>query len=211
MERERKQKLIVRWSLVTAGLTALFWAVWYLIAGEVPVVTGIKMTENWTYVLPFGISRWWDVLVGPVGSTSIILLLTRKPDEEDKDLGDGLVFGLVTGLSAILIVVVGVAIVSGSSPELVTGLIAILSGTIFFGMALGVLFGIREGLAFGLRVVLRIALGAALGFALGAVIVFGVAVGLAFGLIILIIIAPLKLFYLAIFNSRFWNWLMATK
>lgn len=210
MEKERKQKLLVRWSIVTSSLIALFWAIWFLVAGEVPIITGIKMTENWTYILPFGISRWWDVLVGPIFSTIVIFLVTRKSDEEDKDLSDGPVFGLVAGLSAILIVVVGIAIVSGSSPELVTGLSAMLSGVMVFGMILGVLFGIREGLAFGLRVVLRFALGTVLGFALGAAIVFGPAVGLA-GLIILIIIALLKLFYLAIFNSRFWNWLMVTK
>ena len=65
---ERKQKLMIRWSIVTGGLIALFWAIWYLATGEVPIVTSIKMTPNWNYVLPFGISRWWDILIGPIWS-----------------------------------------------------------------------------------------------------------------------------------------------
>lgn len=61
---ERRRKLIVRWSIVTAGVIALFWAIWYLVNDSVPVFTSIKMTESWTYVLSFGIGG----LVGLLGS-----------------------------------------------------------------------------------------------------------------------------------------------
>src|SRR4030042_1659006 len=68
MEKERKRKLMWRWSLITAGLIALFWTMWYLITGQVPVMTSIKMTPELTWQLPFGISRWWDILIGPIWS-----------------------------------------------------------------------------------------------------------------------------------------------
>jgi len=74
----RKQKLMIRWSILTACLVAMFWTIWYLIAGYVPVVASIKITPNWVYVLPFNISRWWDVLIGPIWSTTIIFLLTNE-------------------------------------------------------------------------------------------------------------------------------------
>ena len=100
MTQERKWKLIWRWSLVTAGLIALFWTVWYLINGSVPMVTSIKMTPTWTIELPFSVSRWWDVLIGPIWSTIIIIPLftDEKNIGEDEDLVFGLVFGLAFGL-----------------------------------------------------------------------------------------------------------------
>ena len=97
---KKTKQLILRWSLVTGGLIALFWAIWYLITGGVPVVTSIKISSNWTYVLPFGVSRWWDILIGPIWSTIIILLLTSKKLKGDEDRIFGLVVGLVVGLGA---------------------------------------------------------------------------------------------------------------
>jgi len=63
-------------------------------SNKVPVTTSIKMTENWTLHLPFGISRWWDVLIGPIWSIVLISLFTNERITKDKDLGVGLVFGL---------------------------------------------------------------------------------------------------------------------
>ena len=94
MQEEKKHKLMWRWSLITAGTIVLFWTIWYLIAGQVPVTTSIKMTENWTIQLPFSISRWWDVLIGPIWSIVLISLFTNERITKDKDLGVGLVFGL---------------------------------------------------------------------------------------------------------------------
>ena len=98
MDSARRNKLIVRWLLLTAGLIALFWASWYLVNGSVPVVTSIKMTPKWTVALPFGISHWWDVLMGPIWSTILILFFTNEQIRRNEDLAFGLVFGLVYGL-----------------------------------------------------------------------------------------------------------------
>lgn len=99
--RTRQYKLMFRWSLLTTGLIALFWTIWYLIAGSVPTITSIKMTDTWTYFLPFGISRWWDILIGPIWSTIIILLLTTFKVKDD-DWPAGLVFGLAFGLVVLI-------------------------------------------------------------------------------------------------------------
>ena len=99
MDSARSNKLIVRWALVSAGLTALFWASWYLIYGEVPVVTAVKMTPNWTVNLPLAISRWWDVLQAPIWSTILILIFTNEKIRKDEDLAFELAIGLALGLA----------------------------------------------------------------------------------------------------------------
>lgn len=120
MIAKKRMELIWRWSLVTGGLIALFWAIWYLIAGEVPVLTNLKMTEEWTLVLPFGISRWWDTLIGPIWSTLLILLFTSQRVRENEGLvglvfglGYSLVFGLVFGLVCGLVYSLGFGLVYG--------------------------------------------------------------------------------------------------
>jgi len=71
---------------VTTGLIALFWAIWYSVAGKVPIVASIRMNLDWTCVLPFNLSRWWDILIGPIWSIAGILLLTSQDLKEDKNL-----------------------------------------------------------------------------------------------------------------------------
>jgi len=159
---KRKKKMIIRWSIVTSAVIAIFWTTWYLICGSVPVVTSIKMTPNWTYVLPFGISRWWDVLVGPIWSTILILLLTSQWLKEDERLTDALTVGLVFGLPFGLVFGLGFGLDLGLG----------------FGLAVGLVYGLGTGLVFGLGT----RLGTGLGFGLGTGLVFGLAFGLAFSL-----------------------------
>ena len=153
MTQERKWKLIWRWSLVTAGLIAVFWTVWYLINGSVPMVTSIKMTPTWTIELPFSVSRWWDVLIGPIWSTIIIIPLFT--DEKNIGEDEDLVFGLVPGLAFGLIILgLPFGLAFGLPIGLVFGLV--------FGLVYGLPFGLAYGLAFGLA--------------------FGLPIGLVFGL-----------------------------
>ena len=118
MEKERKYKLMWRWSLITAGTITLFWTIWYLVAGQVPVVTSIKMTPELTWQLPFGISRWWDILIGPIWLIMLILIFTSR--ERKKYIcfivgaACGLIYGLffspAVGLVAGLIVAMGLLV-----------------------------------------------------------------------------------------------------
>lgn len=138
MDSKRKKKLIFRWALVSTGAITLFWTIWYLINGSVPVVTEVKITEDWIYILPFGISRWWDVLAGPICSSLFILLVTNKRITENNNLvtglGVGLFFGLGVGLSVGLVVSLGVGLIVGLGVGLAAGLAAGLVAYLVFGI-----------------------------------------------------------------------------
>jgi hypothetical protein len=161
----RERRMALRWSIVTAGLIALFWAIWWLINGSVPVITSIRMTENWTLVLPFGISRWWDILIGPIWSTAIVFLMTNKRVKEDQYL----ILGLISGIGLILGLILGLAY--GLGFGLAYGLGFGLAGGLVFGLAGGLALGLVYGLAYGL------------GFGLAYGLVFGLGFGLAYGLV----------------------------
>ena len=148
----RTQKLMFRWSLVTGGLIALFWAIYSLSTGSVPIVTSVKMTSTWTMSLPFGISRWWDILIGPIWSIIIISFLTKLKDKDDilgggypfickpclysissfltklKDKDDILVTGLLLGLAFCLVLGLAFCLVLG----LAFCLVAIISSKSFW-------------------------------------------------------------------------------
>jgi hypothetical protein len=151
MKTERKYALMWRWSLITAGAIALFWTVWYLCAGSVPVIASVKMSSNWTLELPFKISRWWDVLMGPIWSVLLISLFTSgriKECEESKfdlvvGLASGLAFGLPFGLAGSLAFGLAVGLVF----SLPFGLVIGLAGSLAFGLAVGLVFSLVTSLA----------------------------------------------------------------
>ncbi|MDD5331572.1 MAG: hypothetical protein PHE43_01980 [Candidatus Nanoarchaeia archaeon] len=186
-EMSTNQKLIVRWSILTAGLIALFWAVWYLINGSVPVVNEIKMTKNWTYVLPFGISRWWDILIGPIWSTILILILTNKRiKEEDKnDFNKDLFAGLSSG--AVLSLVF-----SGIMSNFHFYFLPLIS----VGLVFGILWGLSE-CNFGLG----------LGSVLGVFLTLSLASGIKVNLLLCSVFLALMLLFKTF--VRLWRWLSA--
>ncbi len=186
MERERKQKLIVRWSIMTGSLIALFWAIWFLIAGEVPAVSNIKVTENWTYILPFGISRWWDVLVGPIFSAIIIYFLTNEKIEESEDLD------LVITPVIVCVALVSTLAIPGVIADVALGLTL---GLTLIAMVIAIL---SVALEVGIDIGLAISLGVTLVF---GIIIFGIFFGLVFGLVFGLIIALWKLCHLVV-HSR---------
>lgn len=187
MAWERRVQLMCRWSLVTGVIIALFWGVWYLINGSVPTVTSVRITPDWTIQLPFAISRWWDVLIGPLWSVMLILILTNKRIWDNEDLKAGLVFGLVYGLAF------------GLAFGLALGLFVGLAFGLFVGLALGPIAGLAFGLVSGLVSGLVAGLVAGLVFGLA----YGLVYGLGFGL---------GSFVRWIFSSRphhkIFNWLM---
>lgn len=131
----KRQRLIIRWSIVTAGTIGLFWTIWYLITGSVPAVTRIEISENWTYVLPFSVSRWWDILFGPIWSTTIILFFNNKIMEKDVRLTD-FILGLAFGPGLGLVVGIGFSLVYG----LGFGLIASIIFNLGFNLAIILFF-----------------------------------------------------------------------
>lgn len=209
MEIQRKMRMAWRWSAVTATVIALFWAVWYWVAGSVPVTTSIKIIEAWTINLGFGISRWWDILIGPIWSTIIILFFTSekiKEIEENKDssfdLSTGLVIGLFTGLGASLVI----GMVFGAGSGLGEGL----------GVCLGIALGISlSALGVDLDCCLSTGLIASLVTGLIASLILGLVTGLIFGVGFFLVISPLLIAKLIaiIFSPKsssvIKNWLLA--
>ena len=59
----RRRTLLWRWPLVTFIVFALFWGIWYFVAGSVPATESVKLTITESWTLPFAVSRWWDLLI----------------------------------------------------------------------------------------------------------------------------------------------------
>jgi hypothetical protein len=106
MDTRQRNNLMLRWSFISAGSIALCWLIWYWVHGSVPVVSEIVLSQDATWELPIGISRWWDVLIGPIWTILIVWIVARVQSKEQAypDLGFGLVFGLVFGLGYGLVV-----------------------------------------------------------------------------------------------------------
>ncbi|MFH1412926.1 MAG: hypothetical protein ABIG10_02760 [bacterium] len=184
-----RNTLMLRWSIITAGFTAIFWTIWFLSTGSVPVVTEIILIKGrLVYELPFHISRWWDILLGPIYSCAIVYLFTHKKIKDDDVLIVRLVFGLGLGLVA----------------GLVIGLVAELDIGLAFGLVVGLIFGLTAGLGFGLGLglVAGLVVGLVAGLALG--LVTGLGAGLGFGLV-----TGLGALLKLIFRKRLTNWLLA--
>lgn len=199
MEKRTKQ-LIIRWLILTGltgGLFTLFWTGWYLIAGEVPTITSVKMTKEWTYILPFGISRWWGILIGPIWSTIVILFLFAEEEsknDKNQNISNGLFLGLIIGLIP--------GLVSGLNLPLITGLTAGL----IFGLFTGLLGGIVAfaNNHFSLVNILK-------DYELGFGLSFGISFVLSFGLVFeLIPFIGLIFLFLGMLNeTKIGKWLLA--
>jgi len=152
-----KKHIKIFWwlSLISAALIALLWALYGYYKGGVPVATYIQITPHQLLLLPLSISRWWDILIGPIWS-AIIVFSFIGVKENRHDLVFGLFISLVTGLIA-------------ASPDI--------------GVSLVLMFGITFGILTGLNVKPGARLNASLnaGFIFGTGV--GLGVSLAFGLI----------------------------
>lgn len=149
-----------RWSLVSAAGIGLFWLIYWLIVGKVPVVSQIRWWQ-----LPFDISRWWDMLIGPIGAIIFNFVYYKAKDKKDEP-----VFGLVTGLVFGLVFILAFNL----------GLGLIFDQSFFLGLSLGLGLIIGLKLALGFKSIASPSFG--LGFILGLSLVFGLIFGLAFAL-----------------------------
>jgi len=193
----RARTMALRWSLVTTGLIALFWAGWYLINGSIPVVTSIKMGGGWTFILPFGgAPRWWDILIAPIWSMITVFLLT---DERVVRKGmflaaAGLILGFLVGLAA---------------PQGWAG--APVSGAIF-GLGIGLLDRLEDGLVIEWTTGLIYGLACGLGAGLAFGVIYGLILGLAYGIIFGLVVGSAYGLVMLLVRRQFWinawNWLM---
>lgn len=63
--RKKMHRRMFRWSVVFMGITALFLLGSYLIRGPLPIYTGLWIIEGRAIQLPFGIPRWFDIVMAP--------------------------------------------------------------------------------------------------------------------------------------------------
>ncbi|MFA5253014.1 MAG: hypothetical protein WC454_10585 [Phycisphaerae bacterium] len=169
----RRLKSILWLSLILTSLIALFWAVWHFIFGGVPIVTNVMFQREWTYALPFGISRGWDILIGPIWSTCIIIIFTSKNVKK----GD-LRFNAIFTLCYALISVVTIGELSLIEDNLAKGLDICLAISLVSGLGFSLAYGFFLGLRAGLVTSLVASLIAGLCFGL----IFGMIVGMFFSL-----------------------------
>jgi len=163
--KERRQKLLWRTPLIVAILIAIFWGIWYLITGSIPEVTTVKLAGTKNILLPFAMSRLWDILFGTIWTFIIVWIATNEKIREYLEPAD-----LVIGL--------GVGLVFGVGLGMAVGLCFGLVFTLLFGVPAGLIIGGTFTPDLGLGVGLGAWLGGGLGAGLGIGLVFGVAVSL---------------------------------
>jgi hypothetical protein len=175
ISKDNRYKLVFRWSLASAAAIALFWAGWYLIQGSVPVVTELRFSEKFVYHLPVVMSRWWDVLLGPIYSMAVIYIITANHDVKEVyglALGSGLLYGLMFGF------VLGV--IFGFGYKLNFG----LTGGLIFGIGYGLVVGLVLGISYGLIFTFLWGLGNRIAYGLGYGLLYCLILGLASGIVV---------------------------
>ena len=167
MEKIQRRKTLWRLPLILAMIVVIVWGAWYLIAGEVPVIKTVNISNEWTLELPFSISRWFDA---PLIATLVFVLIfiftspkITKNDDLTSNLTGGLLISLIVGMS--------------------TGFLGLnMSPTL--GITTCLCYGTATFYAFGLNPTLISSLVTGLGFGLGLGLIVGMIIGMAFSLIV---------------------------
>lgn len=86
--RSRPEKMAGRWMLVTTALIAAFWAIYWLVAGEVPRSEFLQVhIESWAFPSHHvALNRGWDMLIGVIWPPLLIWCLENQLTKNDKEL-----------------------------------------------------------------------------------------------------------------------------
>jgi hypothetical protein len=104
------RQLMLRWSLFSIIALSLFWSIWYLTTGSVPMTPHtIEFDPMLALSLPFAISRWWDVLLAPVFVITLISTLLSMRQRKDAKAVPTLLNGNLMLITIISSLVVGVS------------------------------------------------------------------------------------------------------
>ncbi|MDP2930116.1 MAG: hypothetical protein Q8N56_00700 [bacterium] len=89
MSNFKRGKMLWLVPLIVAVIYAMFWGIWSLATGSVPVVGRDLLTRDMLIKLPFAVSRWWDVLCVAISAFLFIrfLLYLKEDSIEAKSLG----------------------------------------------------------------------------------------------------------------------------
>jgi hypothetical protein len=132
--KEQRKRLVLRWSLFAAALSALFWGVWSLFA---PVPGEASLAEEFpSMFITVPISRWADPLFAAALAAAISWTVTHPKFRSGKDTGLAVIGSLVVGVisfgkpfALFIFVTTGLFCAILSGPAAILG-IGIGSGTI---------------------------------------------------------------------------------
>ncbi len=187
----REARLLVRRSLIGAGLVGSFWLIWYLLLGTMPVARECQLGPTWMMPLPLALPRWCDCLIFPLWLTAFFLLqqdgrVTRA--ELIRPLRKGLRVVFLVGLTAIGISATMHKIAIGAE-------IGIVWGTMAGGLTAGLMAGLGVSLGTSLSSGLRASAICALWAGLPIALIFGLVNGLLATLTIIAVISPTVFVY----------------
>ena len=180
----KSTKLITRWSLLTGVLTAIFWLLYFLIEGDVPVVSGWQIDTGIAWEYPFEIFRQWDVLWGPICTMLIVWLFAKATNVIRREKVVAAVLGLLMGTAAGVSMALATpeqgfmnicVIYMCLSASLLLGLFTATDDGLAAGYPLGIAVGLFEGLMIGLVMGLPVGLAFILANSLLVSIIFGLA------------------------------------
>jgi len=161
----REKRMMCRWSAVSVLIIAIFWTIWYFVTGSVPV-SKFFSAPNWLYQI--GISRWFDIIMGPICSVVFIRFFKIGTNEKKSKnnlpitgMQFGLIFGLMFGFINGVGVIVGnldIVIFAAGALGLILGLFvrersfvgAMLGNLLIGGLTVGLIGGLCSSLLIGL-------------------------------------------------------------
>jgi len=198
MTTTHKIIMACHWSIFTGWIIGLFWLIWWLVTGSVPVCHEMWITPTWVFNLPPE-PRWIDWLLGPIYSAIFVWLFTCETARKRRMLPALLVVSIVTlffGLAASL-----------AANELALA----LPSPLIFGLVVGLAAATGDGLDASLLTALGAGLAAGLGAGLSAGLLVGLSVGLSAGLLAMLV-AALTFGLARLFSPKPWkafcHWLM---
>jgi len=182
MEKTRRNKLMVRWSILSVIVAGLSLGIGYLINGSIPVVESFKVIGGWNYKLPFIISKLTDLAFVPafmIWSISIILWGYEKIPKNDKGVFIWFIalyvfLGIVISISSYNVLGFDVIFVI----SFVMGIVVYFSINVFRNVGLG--WGVGIGLIVGMSFGIGISTCFAIGIVAGIFIVFAAILGVLF-------------------------------
>jgi hypothetical protein len=181
----RRLKAAARSALLGSTIASLFWGLWWLAAGSVPEITTIQVSKTSMIILPFAVSRGWDILSLGLWSGVLGLMATclNEMDWHDpRSPYKGYPPGRMVRESILITIIIFACVMSilllGG---LVGGIRAILSpSALTFLLSINLLGGLIIGI--GLGVGIHSILGTEI--VLATILTTGLAAGLFYGFIL---------------------------
>jgi hypothetical protein len=91
-----------RTSLMAVAAIAIFWGIWYLIAGSIPQITVLQIDAGWKLALPFAVSQMWNsIIIAAILTPLMVLVYSLMPYEKNVKKSDcyiSLIIGLGMGV-----------------------------------------------------------------------------------------------------------------